>query len=69
MEQAKQAPEVRINRPKTFQELQGDINKANEAIKKNPPPVEKKKNIEVKNNNKGGVRGDVFDKSSFEKSF
>ena len=66
MEQAK---EVRINRPKTFQELQGDINKANEAIKKNPPPVEKKKKSEVKNNNKGGVRGDVFDKSSFKKSF
>ena len=66
MEQAK---EVRINRPKTFQELQGDINKANEAIKKNPPPVEKKKNTEVKNNNKGGVRSDVFDKSSFTKSF
>ena len=66
MERAK---EVRINRPKTFQELQSDINKANDAIKKNPPPVEKKKNTEVKNNNKGGVRSDVFDKSSFTKSF
>ena len=65
MEQAK---EVRINRQKTFQELQGDIKKANEAIKKNPPPVEKKKNTEV-NNNKGGVRSDVFDKSSFTKPF
>ena len=63
------AKEVRINRPKTFQELQGDINKANDAIKKNPPPVEKKKNTEVKNTNKGGVRGDVFDKSSFTKPF
>ena len=60
--------EVRINRPKTFQELQGDINKANEAIKKNPPPQSQKK-PEIKSDNKGGVRGDVFDKSSFKKSF
>ena len=65
MERAK---EVRINRQKTFQELQGDINKANEAIKKNPPPQSQKK-PEIKSDNKGGVRGDVFDKSSFTKPF
>ena len=66
MEQAK---EVRINRPKTFQELQGDINKANEVIKKNPPPKNEKKKEEEKTDYKGGVRKDVFDKSSFKKSF
>ena len=66
MEQAK---EVRINRQKTFQELQRDINKANEAIKKNPPPKNEKKKEEEKTDYKGGVRGDVFDKSSFKKSF
>ena len=64
-----QAKEVRINRPKTFQELQGDIKKANDTIKKNPPPKNEKKRIEVKSDNKGGVRGDIFDKSSFTKSF
>ena len=63
-----QAKEVRVNRPKTFQELQGDINKANEAIKKNPPPQSQKK-PKIKSDNKGGVRGDVFDKSSFTKPF
>ena len=65
MERAK---EVRINRQKTFQELQGDINKANDAIKKNPPPKNEKKK-EEKTDYKGGVRDDVFDKSSFKKSF
>jgi len=64
-----QAKEVRINRPKTFQELQGDIKKANDVIKKNPPPKIEKKKTEVKSDNKGGVRGDVFDKSSFTKPF
>ena len=65
MERAK---EVRINRQKTFQELQGDIKNANDAIEKNPPPKNEKKK-EEKTDYKSGVRDDVFDKSSFKKSF
>ena len=65
MEQAK---EIRVNRPKTFDELKKDIDKANDVIKKNPPPQSQKK-PEIKSDIKGGVRGDIFDKSSFKKSF
>ena len=65
MERAK---EVRTYRPKTFDELQNDINKANDTIKKYPPPKEKKKES-TKSDTKGGIRGDIFDKSSFKKSF
>ena len=65
MERAK---EVRIYRQKTFDELQKDINKANDTIKKYPPPKEKKKES-TKSDTKGGIRGDIFDKSSFKKSF
>ena len=64
----KRAKEVRTYRPKTFDELQNDINKANDTIKKYPPPKEKKKES-TKSDTKGGIRGDIFDKSSFKKSF
>ena len=69
MERAK---EVRIYRQKTFDELQKDINKANDTIKKYPPPKEKKKKIEDapvqsgvtdKSFDKGGITGNVFKKS------
>ena len=69
MERAK---EVRIYRQKTFDELQKDINKANDTIKKYPPPKEKKKKTEDasvqsgitdKSFKKGGITGNVFKKS------
>ena len=54
---------------KTFDELKKDLDNANEKIKKFPPPLDKKKNSVENTDNKGGVRGDLFDKSSFNKSF
>ena len=64
----KRAKEVRIYRQKTFDELQDDIKGANDTIKKYPPPKEKKKES-PKSDIKGGIRGDIFNKSSFKKSF
>lgn len=64
----KRAKEVRIYRQKTFDELQDDIKGAKDTIKKYPPPKEKKKES-TKSDTKGGIRGDIFDKSSFKKSF
>ena len=66
MEKAK---EVRIYRQKTLPELQIDIDKANQAIEKNPPPVEKTREIKTLSNGKDGIRSDIFSKSSFKKSF
>ena len=65
MERAK---EVRTYRPKTFKELEDDINNAKDVINKYPPSKEKKKES-PKSDTKGGIRGDIFDKSSFKKSF
>ena len=65
MERAK---EVRNYRQKNFDELQDDIKGAKDMIKKYPPPKEKKKES-PKSDTKGGIRGDIFDKSSFKKSF
>ena len=49
---------------KTFDQLQKDLNSSNEKIKKFPPPVEKKKNTEVKTDNgKGGVTDKSFTNS------
>ena len=64
----KRAKEVRIYRQKTFDELQDDIKGAKDTIKKYSPPKEKKKES-PKSDTKGGIRGDIFDKSSFKKSF
>ena len=64
----KRAKEVRIYRQKTFDELQNDIKGADEKVKKYMPPSNKKKES-PKSDTKGGIRGDIFDKSSFKKSF
>ena len=54
---------------KTFKELQKDLDSADQKIKKFPPPLNKKKDPDVKTDNGGGVRGDLFDVSSFKNSF
>ena len=68
----KTAVAVPTQRQKTFDELQKDINKSNDTIKKYPPPKEKKKKIEDtsvqsgitdKSFKKGGITGNVFKKS------
>ena len=59
-------PKYRI---KTFKELQKDLDSADQKIKKFPPPLNKKKDSDVKTDNGGGVRGDLFDVSSFKNSF
>lgn len=65
MERAK---EVRIYRPKTYDEFQNDIKDADKKVKKYMPSFNKKKES-PKSDTKGGIRGDIFDKSSFKKSF
>ena len=59
-------PNYRI---KTFKELQKDLDSADQKIKKFSPPLNKKKDPDVKTDNGGGVRGDLFDVSSFKNSF
>ena len=65
MERAK---EVRIYRPKTYDEFQNHIKDADKKVKKYMPSFNKKKES-PKSDTKGGIRGDIFDKSSFKKSF
>tara|TARA_B100001996_G_scaffold208900_1_gene160231 strand:+ start:146 stop:343 length:198 start_codon:yes stop_codon:yes gene_type:complete len=65
MERAK---EVRTYRPKTFDELKKDLEYAEKKVKQYMPPSNKKKES-PKSDTKDGIRGDVFDKSSFKKSF
>ena len=65
MERAK---EVRIYRPKTYKEFQDDLEYADEKVKKYMPPSNKKKKP-PKSDTKGGIRGDIFNKSSFKRSF
>ena len=69
MERAK---EVRIYRPKTYDEFQNDIKDADKKVKKYMPSFNKKKKIEGapdqsgitdKSFNKGGITGNVFKKS------
>ena len=55
-------------RLKTFGEIQKNIEDANEKVKKYMPPFNKKKES-LKSDTKGGIRGDIFNKSSFKKSF
>ena len=55
-------------RPKTFREIQKNIEDSNEKVKQYMPPSNKKKES-TKSDTKGGIRGDIFDKSSFKKSF
>ena len=55
-------------RPKTFGEIRKNIEDANEKVKKYMPPFNKKKES-PKSDTKGGIRGDIFNKSSFKKSF
>ena len=64
----KTAVAVPTQRPKTFSEIQKNIEDANEKVKKYMPPSNKKKES-PKSDTKGGIRGDIFDKSSFKKSF
>ncbi len=60
MEKAK---EVRTYRSKTFQELQQDLNKVKDVIKKYPPPQEKKKEVKDTPVDKGGITDKAFKKS------
>ena len=55
-------------RPKTFSEIQKNIKDAEKKVKQYMPPSNKKKES-TKSDTKGGIRGDIFDKSSFKKSF
>ena len=64
----KTAVAVPTQRPKTFSEIQKNIEDANEKVKKYMPSFNKKKES-PKSDTKGGIRGDIFDKSSFKKSF
>ena len=57
-----------IQRPKTFGEIQKNIKDAEKKVNQYMPPSNKKKES-LKSDTKGGVRGDIFDKSSFKKSF
>ena len=62
------AKEVRTYRQKTFDELKKDLEYAEKKVKQYMPPSNKKKES-PKSDTKDGIRGDVFDKSSFKKSF
>ena len=67
----KKAIDVRINRPKNFNELQNDIKKVKEKIDQFPPPpkVNKKKDKEFENEKPpAGVTDQSF-KNSLNKSF
>tara|TARA_Y100001978_G_scaffold188190_1_gene189398 strand:- start:364 stop:597 length:234 start_codon:yes stop_codon:yes gene_type:complete len=54
---------------KTFDQLKKDLDSSNKKIKKFPPPLNKKNDSSVNTNNRGGVRGDLYDVSSFKNSF
>ena len=58
-------------RPKTFSEIQKNIEDANEKVKKYLPSFNKKKESPKSDttDTKGGIRGDIFNKSSFKRSF
>ena len=64
----KTAVAVPTQRPKTFSEIQKNIKDAEKKVKQYMPPSNKKKES-LKSDTKGGIRGDIFDKSSFNKSF
>ena len=67
----KTAVAVPTQRPKTFSEIQKNIEDANEKVKKYMPPSNKKKESPKSDttDTKGGIRGDIFNKSSFKRSF
>tara|TARA_Y100001968_G_scaffold27734_1_gene21589 strand:+ start:236 stop:472 length:237 start_codon:yes stop_codon:yes gene_type:complete len=58
-------------RPKTFREIQKNIEDSNEKVKQYMPPSNKKKESPKSDttDTKGGIRGDIFNKSSFKRSF
>ena len=58
-------------RPKTFREIQKNIEDSNEKVKQYMSPSNKKKESPKSDttDTKGGIRGDIFNKSSFKRSF
>ena len=58
-------------RPKTFGEIQKNIKDAEKKVKQYMPPSNKKKESPKSDttDTKGGIRGDIFNKSSFKRSF